>query len=466
MTAVTAAAPASLPPEIFKAYDIRGIVGKTLTPEIVERIGQAIGSEAVAHQHPRVVVGRDGRLSGPDLVAALSRGLASAGCEVIDIGMVPTPVLYFATHHLGTHTGVAVTGSHNPPDYNGLKMMIAGVTLSGEAIQQLRVRIESNNLARGTGKITQADVREAYLDRITGDVKLARKMKIAVDCGNGVAGELAPQLYKRLGCDVTELFCQVDGTFPNHHPDPAKPENLKDLIAEVTRGGYDVGLAFDGDGDRCGVVSPDGSIIWPDRQMILYARDVLSRHPGAEIIYDVKCSRTLDAEIRKAGGKPTMWKTGHSFIKSKLKETGALLAGEMSGHTFFKERWYGFDDGLYTGSRLLELISNDRRQPAEIFAALPNTVNTPELNLKFAEGEHYVLMKKLLDRADFPDAKVTTIDGLRVDFADGFGLVRPSNTTPVLVFRFEADNIEALARIQQRFRELLLAVQPGLNLPY
>jgi len=455
-----------LPPEIFKAYDIRGIVGKTLTPDIVERIGQAIGSEASARQHPRVVVGRDGRLSGPDLVAALSRGLAAAGCEVIDIGMVPTPVVYFATHHLGTHTGVAVTGSHNPPDYNGLKMMIAGVTLSGEAIQQLRARIENNELVSGNGRIGHTDVREAYLERIAGDVKLARKMKIAVDCGNGVAGELAPQLYRRLGCDVTELYCQVDGTFPNHHPDPAKPENLKDLIAEVMRGGYDVGLAFDGDGDRCGVISPDGSIIWPDRQMILYARDVLARHPGGEIIYDVKCSRTLDAEIRKAGGRPTMWKTGHSFIKAKLKETGALLAGEMSGHTFFKERWFGFDDGLYTGARLLELLSRDTRTPLDIFHSLPNTVNTPELNLKFAEGEHYALMKKLLDRADFPDAKVTTIDGLRVDFADGFGLVRASNTTPVLVLRFEGDTQESIRRIQERFRNLLSQVQPGIKVPF
>jgi len=456
----------SLPAEIFKAYDIRGVVGKTLTPAIVERIGQAIGSEARARNHPRVVVGRDGRLSGPDLVAALARGLMAAGCDVIDIGMVPTPVVYFATHSLETHTGVAVTGSHNPPDYNGLKMVIAGVTLSGEAIQALRARIENNNLATGNGKLTQHDVRGTYLDRIAGDVKLGRKMKIAVDCGNGVAGELAPQLFRRLGCDVTELFCQVDGSFPNHHPDPAKPENLKDLIAEVTRGGYDVGLAFDGDGDRCGVISPDGSIIWPDRQMILYARDVLSRNPGAEIIYDVKCSRLLEAEIRKAGGKPTMWKTGHSFIKAKLKESGALLAGEMSGHTFFKERWYGFDDGLYTGARLLELLSRDKRNPAEIFNDLPNSLNTPELNIKFTEGEHFQVMQALQKAASFPDAKVTTIDGLRVDFADGFGLVRASNTTPVLVLRFEGDNPQAIERIQQRFRSLIEQVRPGIKLPF
>jgi phosphomannomutase/phosphoglucomutase len=459
-------APTTLPSEIFKAYDIRGIVGKTLTPAIVERIGQAIGSEARARQQTRVVVGRDGRLSGPDLVAALARGLASAGCDVVDIGMVPTPVVYFATHHLGTHTGVAVTGSHNPPDYNGLKMVIAGETLSGEAIQKLRQRLLDNDLVSGSGKVTQADVRDAYLDRIAGDVKLARKMRIAVDCGNGVAGELAPQLLKRLGCDVTELYCKIDGTFPNHHPDPSKPENLADLIAEVKKGGYDAGLAFDGDGDRLGVVSPDGSIIWADRQMILYARDVLSRHPGGEIIYDVKCSRTLAEAIAAAGGKGTMWKTGHSFIKAKLKETGALLAGEMSGHIFFKERWYGFDDGLYTAARLLEILARDTRKPQEIFASLPNTLNTPELNLKFPEGEHHKFMQQLLKQAHLPDARLTTIDGLRADFADGFGLVRASNTTPVLVFRFEADNAAALSRIQDQFRALVLAVKPDAQLPF
>ena len=463
---MTPTTPAALPREIFKAYDIRGIVGKTLTAEIVERIGRAIGSEARARNQNRVVVGRDGRLSGPELTAALARGLAASGCDVIDIGMVPTPVVYFATHHLGTHTGVAVTGSHNPPDYNGLKMMIGGETLAGEAIQRLRNRIETNDLVSGAGKITHQDIGEDYLARIAGDVKLARKMRVAVDCGNGVAGALAAPLYRRLGCDVTELYCEVDGTFPNHHPDPSQPKNLVDLINEIKTGGYDVGLAFDGDGDRCGVISPDGSVIWPDRQMILYARDVLARHPGAEIIYDVKCSRTLPAAITAAGGRPTMWKTGHSFIKAKLRETGALLAGEMSGHTFFKERWYGFDDGLYTGARLLELLSRDARPPQAIFAALPNTVNTPELNLKFAEGEHYVFMERLLKRASFPDAKVTTIDGLRVDFDDGFGLVRASNTTPVLVFRFEGDNEQALKRIQQRFRELVLATTPDAKPPF
>ena len=463
---VVNAATASLPPEIFKAYDIRGIVGKTLTPAIVERVGQALGSEALANKQKRFVIGRDGRLSGPELSAALARGIARSGCDVVDIGMVPTPVVYFAIQHLGAGSGVAVTGSHNPPDYNGLKMVIGGVTLSGELIQKLRARILNNVLASGQGSISSSDVRAAYLDRVTSDVKLARPMRVAVDCGNGVAGELAPQLLKRLGCQVTELFCQIDGTFPNHHPDPSKPENLEDLIVEIKKGGYDVGLAFDGDGDRLGVIAPDGHVIWADRQMILYARDVLSRHPGGEIIYDVKCSRTLDAEIRKAGGKATMWKTGHSFIKAKLRESGALLAGEMSGHIFFKERWYGFDDGLYTAARLLELLSRDPRPTQEIFASLPNTLNTPELNLKFAEGEHFTVIKELVQRARFPDAKLTTIDGLRADFPDGFGLVRASNTTPVLVFRFEGDNQAALERIQNRFRELILSVRPGITLPF
>ncbi|HYA37778.1 MAG TPA: phosphomannomutase/phosphoglucomutase [Candidatus Methylomirabilis sp.] len=459
-------ATAVLPPEIFKAYDIRGIVGHTLTPAIVEKIGRALGSEARAQSQKRFVIGRDGRLSGPELAAALARGIAKSGCDVVDIGMVPTPVVYFAIQHLGAGSGVAVTGSHNPPDYNGLKMVIGGTTLSGEAIQKLRQRIINNDLAAGQGTASQTDVRQAYLDRITGDVKLARPMRVAIDCGNGVASEIAPALLKRLGCQLTELFCQTDGTFPNHHPDPSKPENLEDLIREIGKGGYDVGLAFDGDGDRLGVIAPDGHVIWADRQMILYARDVLSRHPGAEIIYDVKCSRTLDAEIRKAGGKPTMWKTGHSFIKAKLKETGAALAGEMSGHIFFKERWYGFDDGLYTAARLLELLARDPRPTQQIFSSLPNTVNTPELNLKFAEGEHFTVIKELVKHAHFPDAKVTTIDGLRVDFSDGFGLVRASNTTPVLVLRFEGDNPAALERIQGRFREFIHAVKPGMALPF
>jgi phosphomannomutase/phosphoglucomutase len=361
-----------------------------------------------------------------------------------------------------------VTGSHNPPDYNGLKIMIAGETLSGDAIQGLRQRIERNDLLRvpAPGGVNHVDVRAAYLDRITNDVKLARAMRVAIDCGNGVAGAYAPELMQRLGCDATELYCDVDGNFPNHHPDPSKPENLAELIDTVRGGGYDVGLAFDGDGDRLGVVSPEGNIIWADRQMILFARDVLARNPGGTIIYDVKCTRKLDEAIREARGTPLMWKTGHSLIKAKLKETGALLAGEMSGHIFFKERWYGFDDGLYAAARLLELLSRDKRSPQEIFAALPNTVNTPELNLKFAEGEHHAVIKELVQRASFPDAKVATIDGLRADFPDGFGLVRASNTTPVLVFRFEGDTPQALARIQTQFRDLMRRVRPQAKLPF
>ncbi len=453
-------------PEIFKAYDIRGIVGKTLTPAVVESIGRAFGSEARERGQHTVVVGRDGRLSGPALVAALARGLNAAGCEVIDVGCVPTPVVYFATYHLGTQTGIAVTGSHNPPDYNGLKMVIAGETLSGDSIQGLRQRIVDGRYTQGTGNVTQQEVRSAYLDRILSDVKLTRKLRVGVDCGNGVAGATAPELLERLGCEITPLYCDVDGTFPNHHPDPSHPEKLVDLIAAVKEKKLDLGLAFDGDADRIGVISPDGEIIWADRQMMLYARDVLSRHPGATIIYDVKCTRMLETEIRKAGGVPLMWRTGHSLVKAKLKETGALLAGEMSGHIFFKERWYGFDDGVYCAARLLELISRDPRPVAEIFRALPNTMNTPELQLKLAEGEHYALIKELVARAKFPDAHVSTIDGLRADFPDGFGLVRASNTTPVLVFRFEGDSHAALERIQTRFRDLVHSARPDAALPF
>ena len=455
-----------LPAEIFKAYDIRGIVGKTLTPAITERIGHAIGSEARARGVQTIIVARDGRLSGPSLLAALAAGINASGCDAIDIGCVPTPVLYFATHYLGSHSGVMVTGSHNPPDYNGLKMVLAGETLSGDTIQALRQRILERRLSKGKGMLAQDDVREAYLARVASDVRLARRMRVIVDAGNGVAGEMAPQLLRRLGCDVTEMFCEVDGNFPNHHPDPSQPKNLVDLIQAVKQGNVDVGLAFDGDGDRLGVIAPDGSIIWPDRQLILYARDVLARNPGGEIIYDVKCSRSVDAAIRAAGGRPTMWKTGHSFIKAKLKESGALLAGEMSGHIFFKERWYGFDDGLYTAARLLELLARDPRPVQTLFNSLPDSVNTPELNIKFAEGEHHAFMQKLVQRASFPDARVSTIDGLRVDFDDGFGLVRASNTTPVLVLRFEGDNTAALTNIQERFRALLVSTQAGLTLPF
>jgi phosphomannomutase/phosphoglucomutase len=375
-------------------------------------------------------------------------------------------VVYFATYHLKTGTGIAITGSHNPPDYNGLKMVVGGETLAGERIQELRRRILENRLATGTGTVTQQNVRDAYLERILSDVKLERKLRIAIDCGNGVAGETAPELMRRLGCESVELFCDVDGNFPNHHPDPSQPENLEDLLEAVKKHKLDVGLAFDGDGDRVGVISPDGEIIWADRLMMLFARDVLSRNPGAQIIFDIKCSRMLETEIRKAGGQPLMWRTGHSFLKAKLKESGAPLAGEMSGHIFFKERWYGFDDGVYAAVRLLEILARDSRSTSEVFRSLPNTVNTPELQLKMAEGEHYALIKDLVSHAQFPDARVTTIDGLRADFTDGFGLVRASNTTPVLVFRFEGDTLQAIERIQSRFRDLVHATRPNVSLPF
>jgi phosphomannomutase / phosphoglucomutase len=455
-----------VPSELFKAYDIRGIVGKTLTPAAAELIGRAIGSQARAVAQTQVVIGRDGRLSGPDLSQALSRGLQSSGVDVIDIGRVATPMLYFATHELNTGSGVMVTGSHNPPDYNGLKMMIAGETLAGDAIEQLRQRIEGGVFASGNGAYSQMDIRESYLQRILGDVKLARSMRIVVDCGNGIPGAFAPELYRRMGCTVRELFCEVDGRFPNHHPDPSQPENLQDLIRVLASGEEELGLAFDGDGDRLGVVTKAGKIIYPDRQLMLFAADVLSRNPGAEIIFDVKCTRNLFSWIRNHAGVPTLWKTGHSLIKGKMKETGALLAGEMSGHVFFRERWYGFDDGLYAGARLLEILS---RQPdiGAAFARLPDSVNTPELQIRLKEGENYALMAQMQKSATFQGAReIIRIDGLRVEYPDGFGLARSSNTTPVIVLRFEGDNPEALRRIQEDFRRVLSAAAPEAVLPF
>lgn len=462
---MTASTPA-IDPSIFKAYDIRGVVDKTLTTDAVYWIGRALGAEAAARDEQRIFVARDGRLSGPTLIQVLIRGLREAGRDVTDLGMVPTPVLYFAASALGTGSGVMLTGSHNPPDYNGLKMVLAGTTLAGEDIQGLRERIETGNLSQGEGGLDQADVLPQYIERIAADVKLARPMKVVVDCGNGVAGVAAPRLLRALGCEVSELFCAVDGHFPNHHPDPSQPENLEDLQRALRERPADIGLAFDGDGDRLGVVTPQGRVIWPDRQMMLYARDVIARNPGAEIIYDIKCTRHLDSIIREAGGRPTMWKTGHSLVKAKLKESGALLAGEMSGHIFFKERWYGFDDALYTAARLLEILAADGRPADDIFAALPDSINTPELKLHTAEGENHALMEKLQAAAEFADARVTTIDGIRVDFADGFGLVRASNTTPCLVIRFEAEDEAGLARIQDEFRRLILSQAPTAELPF
>jgi phosphomannomutase/phosphoglucomutase len=456
----------ALPSEIFKAYDIRGIVGKTLTPPIVEIIGRSIGSELLERGRDTLCIGRDGRLSGPELSAALAKGLCAAGVNVIDVGRVATPMLYFAAHHFDTLSGAMLTGSHNPPQYNGIKIMLAGETLSGEAIAALRTRAEAGTLASGAGRYREENIAAQYLDRIVGGIKLARPMKIAIDCGNGVAGATAPELYRRLGCTVQELFCEVDGKFPNHHPDPSVPENLKDLIAAVQKGDAEVGLAFDGDGDRLGVVTRRGDIIFPDRQLMLFAADVLTRNAGATVIYDVKSTRNLKPWIEKHGGKPLLWKTGHSFIKAKLKETGAALAGEMSGHVFFRERWYGFDDGLYAGARLLEILSRTD-DPGAALQSLPDAVCTPELQIKLGEGENYALIAELQKSAHFDGAKeVNTIDGLRVEYADGFGLARSSNTTPVIVLRFEADNEAALKRIQADFRRVILAARPDAALPY
>jgi len=461
----------SLPPqEIFKAYDIRGVVGKSLTEEGVRLIGQALGSELLAGQEPdgrrEIAVGRDGRLSGPKLAEALITGITASGVDVVDIGMFATPIAYFAAHELGCGSAVAVTGSHNPPEYNGLKMVLAGTTLAGEAIQRLRARIESGDLARGAGARRRAEIREAYLRRIVSDVRLARPMKIAVDCGNGVAGATAAELYRRLGCEVLELYCEVDGRFPNHHPDPSHPENLKDLIALVRKEGAELGFAFDGDGDRLGVVTAEGRIIYPDRQLMLFAQDVLSRRPGAEIIYDVKSTRNLAPWIRRHGGIPSLWKTGHSLIKARMRERGAALAGEMSGHVFFVERWYGFDDAQYAGARLLEILSKTKDATATL-NALPDSISTPELHLKLAEGEPHRLIDLLQKSASFPGAtEVIRLDGLRVEYADGFGLARASNTTPVIVLRFEADDEAGLGRIKSEFRRVMLAAKPGAILPF
>jgi len=461
-----------LPKEIFKAYDIRGIVGKSLTPEIVEAIGHAIGSEAIARGQNTIAIGRDGRLSGPILSAALSRGIQKSGINVIDVGCVPTPMVYFAAYQLKTRCAVMLTGSHNPPDYNGLKMVLAEETLSGATIQQLRMRIEHGNLTYGNGSYTQCDISAEYIARIVSDIRLSRPMNVTVDCGNGVAGAYVANLYRQLGCTVQEMYCEVDGHFPNHHPDPSQPENLADLIAALRVNDSELGLAFDGDGDRLGVVTKDGRIIYPDRQLMLFAADVLSRNPGAEIIFDIKSTRNLFDWIRKHGGRPTLWKTGHSLVKAKMKETGALLAGEMSGHVFFRERWYGFDDGLYTGARLLEILSRVL-DPSAVLNALPDAICTPELHMHTDEGENHALLEKLQKSAKLNDApmftnakEIITLDGLRVEYADGFGLARPSNTTPVIVLRFEADSETALNRIQNDFRKVFQKAAPHLKLPF
>ena len=456
-----------LPEEIFKAYDIRGIVGQTLTVENILFIGHAIGSEAKERGLDSIVFARDGRLSGPELGKALVTGLITSGMKVIDIGMLPTPALYYAAAELANGTGVMLTGSHNPSNYNGIKMVLGGETLSGDTIQTLRNRVLNNNLTAGEGAYVNEKVLEKYIDRITQDITLKRKLKIVIDCGNGVAGAVAPKLFTQLGCEVIPLFCEVDGNFPNHHPDPSQPENLVDLKAEVKKQNADMGLAFDGDGDRIGVVSGDGKVIWPDRLMMLFAKDVLSRNPGANIIYDIKCSSNLRSVIEEEGGKPLMWKTGHSLIKAKMKQSGALLAGEMSGHIFFKERWYGFDDALYSAARLLEIMSNQLRQPRVVFSSLPDSFNTPELKINMQEGEHFKFIEKLTAQSvSFTDAEVTLIDGVRVDYSNGWGLVRASNTTPCLVLRFEGQTKKAMADVQEKFRAVLTSIQPDIQLPF
>ena len=452
--------------DIFRAYDIRGIVETALTPDAVTQIGQAFASEACAQGQKKVVIGRDGRLSSPDLANALSNGLRAGGCDVVDVGMVPTPVLYYATHKLETGTGIMITGSHNPPEYNGLKMLIAGHTIYGDGVKSLYQRIVDGNIENGEGSYEQQDVIPEYIETITSDIQLTRPLNIAVDCGNGVAGVLAVDLFKKLGCEVTELFCDVDGTFPNHHPDPSKPENLEDIKKVIAEKQLDLGLAFDGDGDRVGIIDDKQNIIWADRQMMLYAGDVLERKPGAQIIFDIKSSTNLANYIKEHGGEPLMWKTGHSFIKAKMKETGAELAGEMSGHIFFKERWFGFDDGLYSAARMLEILSKRNQTSSEIFDELPDSINTPELQIMFDEGEHYKFMEKFKQEANFENADIITIDGMRVNYAEGWGLIRPSNTTPCLVLRFEANNQEVLEEIQDKFRQQLHNMDSSLQLPF
>lgn len=455
-----------LPDNIFRAYDIRGVVGDTLSAETAYWIGRAIGSESLAKNEPHVSVGRDGRLSGPELVQQLIQGLHDSGCHVSDVGLVPTPALYYAANVLAGKSGVMLTGSHNPPDYNGFKIVIAGDTLANEQIQALHTRLKTNDLSTGKGSIKKVEILDRYFKQITNDIALARRMKVVVDCGNGAAGVIAPQLIEALNCEVIPLFCDVDGNFPNHHPDPGKPENLVDLIAKVKETGADLGLAFDGDGDRVGVVTNTGNIVFPDRLLMLFAKDVVSRNPGADIIFDVKCTRRLTPLISGYGGRPVMWKTGHSLIKKKMRESGALLAGEMSGHIFFKERWFGFDDGIYSAARLLEILSQEKGTAEEVFATFPNDVSTPEINIDVTDVTKFSIIEALQRDAKWGDAQLTSIDGVRVDYPKGWGLVRASNTTPVLVLRFEADTQAELQRIKDVFHAQLKNVAPDLQLPF
>lgn len=466
-------APASVDPGIFRAYDIRGIVGQGLSPDVAERIGQAVGTVMREQDLADIVVGRDGRHSGPDLVRGLIQGLRRAGCNVIDIGLAPTPLTYFAAYHLRTGSCISVTGSHNPPDYNGFKIVVGGETLSGDAIIDLHARIDQGLLrtAETLGDLQQRDVAADYIQRIADDVQLERPLKVVVDAGNGVAGDIAPPLLEAIGAEVIPLYCDVDGDFPNHHPDPSELHNLEDLIQMVKQFDADIGLAFDGDGDRLGVVTREGAVVFPDRLLMLFAADVLERNPGAMVIYDVKCTGKLQGWVLRHGGTPMMWKTGHSLIKSRMRETGAELAGEMSGHFFFQERWYGFDDGLYSAARLLEILALRAESPSEVLNGLPDSIATPEIKVAVdrptsAGVTPHDIVARFIDVARFDGAQLSTIDGLRADWTDGWGLVRASNTTPVLVLRFEADHPQALDRIRNEFRMQLAAIAPELDLTF
>jgi phosphomannomutase / phosphoglucomutase len=460
--------PVAVDRSIFRAYDIRGVIGKTLDRNVAEQIGHAVGSLMHEQDLHDIVVGRDGRLSGPEMIEGLVAGLRKAGVNVIDVGMVPTPVVYFGAYHLRTGCCISVTGSHNPPDYNGFKIVVGGETLSGDAVSDLHTRIAENRLYRAVspGGHSERDISADYVQRIASDVQLGRRLKVVVDAGNGVAGEIGPRVLEAIGAEVEELFCEIDGTFPNHHPDPSEPHNLQDLIQMVQRRGADLGIAFDGDGDRLGVVTRDGENIFADRLLMLFAADVLERNPGAMIVYDVKCTGRLASHILRHGGSPLMWKTGHSLIKAKMRETGAELAGEMSGHFFFAERWYGFDDGIYAAARLLEILASAPELPDEVLNALPKGLSTPEIKVEAPGGDPHSFVEQFREGAFFEGGRLSTIDGLRVDWPDGWGLVRASNTTPVLVLRFEADNAEALARIKTVFRERLLQQKPDLVLPF
>ena len=454
----------TLTPGIFRAYDIRGIVGETLSDDIARQIGRAVAAETRAAGETRIAVARDGRLSGPAISAALIDGLRAGGCDVVDVGMVPTPVLYYATYEIeGVRSGIMVTGSHNPPDYNGFKIVIAGQTLSGERIQGLYQRLVNQDLSEGQGTLSHVDLREQYLERIASDVKLKRPLKVVVDTGNGVAGELAPELMKRLGCEVVSLFTEIDGTFPNHHPDPGEPENMVDLIRTVKETGADLGLGFDGDGDRVGVITPAGDLIYPDRLMMAFAEDVLSRVPGGRIIYDVKCTGSLATVVSELGGEPEMWRTGHSIIKARMKETGAPLAGEMSGHIFFSERWYGFDDGLYAAARMLEILAGQGSDADAFFQRYPQNPSTPEITIKVSEDNKFAIVEQLIAEGDFGEGERNTIDGIRVDYADGWGLCRVSNTSPKLVTRYEGHTEAALKRIQGVFEANIRAAMDAVG---